>query len=90
MINLQLIEYFFQELKKENITIISFYDNIKSNSVQEHSVSEFYQYANIHGYEFEYSNLNYMPERSIYFMKITFIIEKLLEGLKYKKYNWIV
>ena len=53
-------------------------------------MSELYQYANIHGYEFEYSEFNYMPERSVYFMKITVIIEKLLEGLKYKKYNWIV
>jgi len=79
-----------KELKKEKITIVSFYDNIESNSVQEHSVSELYQYANIHGYEFEYSKLNYMPERSVYFMKIAIIIEKLLEGLKYKKYNWIV
>jgi len=78
-----------KELKKERISIISFYDGIKSNSLQEHSVSELYQYANIHGYEFEFSSYNYIPESVIFFMKIQTIIQKLIEGLKYKKYDWI-
>jgi len=78
-----------KELKKERISILSFYDRIIPNTIQEHSVSELYQYANIHGYEFEFSKFNYIPERIVFFMKIQTIIDKLIEGLKYKKYDWI-
>jgi len=79
-----------KELKKEKISIVSFYDEIDSNSIQEHSISEFYQYANIHGYEFELKTLNYIPERVVYFMKLEALIDKLIEGLKYNKFDWIV
>jgi len=79
-----------EESKKERISIVSFYDEIDSNSIQEHSISEFYQYANIHGYEFELKNVNYIPERVVYFMKLQALIDKLIEGLKYNKSDWIV
>ncbi|ORX42278.1 hypothetical protein BCR36DRAFT_407095 [Piromyces finnis] len=78
------------QLKKKRISIVSFYDNIKSNTIQEHSVSEFYQYSNIHGYEYSLSTYNYIPDRAIYFMKFQPIIEKLMEGLKNDSYDWIV
>jgi len=58
--------------------------------MQEHSVSEFYQYANIHGYDYKLETINYSPGRKIFFMKFYSIIEKLIEGLKYKKYDWIL
>jgi len=73
------------ELKKEKIGIVSFYNSIKSNSIQEHSVSEFYQYAKIHNYDFQLNYINYSPDREIYFMKLYNVIEKIIEGLKYKK-----
>jgi len=78
------------ELKKEKIGIVSFYNSIKSNSIQEHSVSEFYQYAKIHNYDFQLNYINYSPDREIYFMKLYNIIEKIIEGLKYKKYDWLL
>jgi len=77
------------ELRKEKISIISFYDGIEYNSIYEHSVSEFYQYANIHGYEFQFTNFNYIPESNIFFMKFQTIIDKLIEGLKYGNIDWI-
>jgi len=77
-------------LKKERISIVSFYNNVKVNSIHEHSINEFYQYSKIHGYNFQFENINYTPDREIYFMKFNTIIEKLIEGLKYKKYDWIL
>eukprot|EP00833_Pecoramyces_ruminatium_P002279 jgi/Orpsp1_1/1176311/evm.model.c7180000057141.1 len=76
-------------MKKEKISIVSFYNDIKVNTIQESSISEIYQYANIHGYDFELNSLNYSPGREIFFMKLFTVIEKILEGLKYKKYDWI-
>eukprot|EP00833_Pecoramyces_ruminatium_P005443 jgi/Orpsp1_1/1179475/evm.model.c7180000069468.1 len=78
-----------KELKKERISIVSFYNDVKVNSIQEHSISEFYQYSKIHGYNFQFENINYTPGREIYFMKFNTVIEKIIEGLKYKKYEWI-
>ncbi|KAG4089179.1 hypothetical protein H8356DRAFT_1055489 [Neocallimastix lanati (nom. inval.)] len=77
-------------IKKEKISIISFYNSIKVNTIEEHSVSEFYQYAKIHGYDFTFENLNYVAGRQIYFVKIYNLIYKIMEGLKYNKYNWVV
>jgi len=79
-----------KKLEKERISIVQFYDNLQSNSVAEHSASEFYQYANIHGYEYTLGNYNYIPGRIVYFMKFQALIEKISEGLKYKKYDWVV
>eukprot|EP00833_Pecoramyces_ruminatium_P006610 jgi/Orpsp1_1/1180642/evm.model.c7180000074196.1 len=76
-------------LKKERISIVSFYNDVKVNSIQEHSISEFYQYSKIHGYDFQFENINYTPGREIYFMKFYTVIEKIIEGLKYNKYEWI-
>jgi len=58
--------------------------------LEENSVSEFYQYSKIHGYDFYFSSNNYTPGREIYFMKLNIIIEKLIEGLKTLKYDWIL
>ncbi|ORX65230.1 hypothetical protein BCR32DRAFT_297784 [Anaeromyces robustus] len=77
------------ELKEEKIAIVMFRDSITSNSIDENSVSEFYQYAKIHGYDFYYETYNYIPYRSIFFMKLFSIIERMIEGLKQKKYDWI-
>jgi len=67
-----------------------FFNGIKSNTVDENSVSDFYQYANIHGYDFYFGDFNYNPGRSIYFMKFYTILEKMIEGVKEKKYDWIL
>jgi len=79
-----------KKIEKEKILIVTFYNGIKPNTIHENAVSEFYQYSNIHGYEFQFNYFNYNPERNVKFMKINTIIEKLIEGLKYKKYDWIV
>jgi len=44
----------------------------------------------IHGYEYQFNNLNYNTGRVIYFMKLNIVIEKIIEGLKTKKYDWIL
>jgi len=34
--------------------------------------------------------MNYAPGRQIFFMKLYSVIEKMIEGLKSKKYDWIL
>jgi len=78
-----------KELKKEKIGIVMFSNQIEANSLDENSISEFYQYSKIHGYDFQLSTYNYNPERKIYYMKLYTLMEKMIEGLKEKKYDWI-
>jgi hypothetical protein len=77
------------EIKKEKFSIVAFYEGVNVNTLSEHSISEFYQYAKLHNYEFQLYNMNYAPGRQIFFMKLYSVIEKMIEGLKSKKYDWI-
>jgi len=63
---------------------------IKVNSIYENAISAFYQYAKIHGYEFQYNHYRYDTERQIFFMKLNSVLEKIIVGLKEKKYDWIL
>jgi len=81
---------YIKKLKKPQFSIIQFYNGIKVNSIEENSVNEFYQYSNIHGYDYYFQNFNYNPGRDIYFMKINLIIEYILKGLKERKNGWIL
>ncbi|ORX65231.1 hypothetical protein BCR32DRAFT_226203 [Anaeromyces robustus] len=77
------------ELKKERIAIVMFSNRINPNSIDENSISEFYQYSKIHGYDFFVNTKNYNPDRKIYYMKTLSVLEKVIEGLKENKYDWI-
>jgi len=62
---------------------------INVNTIYENAISSFYQYSQIHGYELYFNHYRYDTERQVYFMKINVILEKLMEGLKNKNYDWI-
>jgi len=78
-----------KELKKERFSIVMFSNHINPNSIYENAISSFYQYAQIHGYEFQFNNYRYDTERQVFFMKLNSILEKVIIGLKEKKYDWI-
>jgi len=78
-----------EELKKERFTIVMFSNNIKPNSIYENAVSSFYQYAQIHNYEFQFNHYRYDTERQVFFMKLNSVLEKVIIGLKEKKYDWV-
>jgi len=78
-----------KELKKERFSIVMFLNNIKPNTVYENAVSSFYQYSKIHGYNFTLDSYRYDTERQIYFMKLHSVLEKIIEGLKEKSFDWI-
>jgi len=65
-------------------------NSIKPNSLYENSVSEFYQYAKVHGYKFKFSSKKYDNGRNLFYMKLHVIIEALIEGLKTNEYDWIL
>ncbi|ORX84039.1 hypothetical protein BCR32DRAFT_291624 [Anaeromyces robustus] len=73
----------------DKIAIVMFAENVQPNSYAEHAISEFYQYANIHGYKFIYNNQRYDRDNELFYMKIHVITEAITEGLKEKKFNWI-
>jgi len=77
------------EIKKQKISIVMFANAVKPNSVYENAISEFYQYAQIHGYNFEFYNRRFDNERDIYFMKLNCVIDKMFEAIKDQKYDWI-
>jgi len=78
-----------KKLKKERISIVMYSNVIKPNSIYENAISSFYQYSKIHGYDFEYNHYRYDTERQIFFMKLNSVLEKIIIGLKEKKYDWI-
>ncbi|ORX61135.1 hypothetical protein BCR36DRAFT_273708 [Piromyces finnis] len=78
-----------QEIKKEKISIVMFSNIIKVNSIYENAISEFYQYASIHGYVFQFNSFKYDTERQVFFMKLNSILEKMITGLKEKNIDWI-
>jgi len=67
-----------------------FSNKINSNSIDENAINEFYQYSKIHGYDFQLYSNRYDTERRVNFMKLYSILEKMIEGLKEKKYDWIL
>jgi len=75
--------------KKANIAIVMFANYVKVNTIYENAVSEFYQYANFYNYDLIFNEINYNKYKEIFYMKISVIIEALIEGIKTKKYDWI-
>ncbi|ORX46406.1 hypothetical protein BCR36DRAFT_372236 [Piromyces finnis] len=76
-------------VKQPRIAIITFIDKFKVNSISENAISELYQYAKIHGYDFFIDHEVYYAEREIYYMKTNTIIKYLLRFLEEKTYDWI-
>jgi len=78
------------ELEKKKFTIVQFSNRIAENSIEEYSVNEFFQYANMHGYDYELHEVNFVPIRQIYFVKLYSVLEMIMRDLKEKKYGrWI-
>jgi len=75
--------------KNQQIAIVTFADKIKENSVYENSISEFYQYSKIHGYQFLLKRNKYDYTRDTLYMKLYSLLEIMLDGLKNNKYDWI-
>jgi len=67
-----------------------FSNSVGVNSVYENAISEFYQYAKYHGYEFVINRNRYDSEREIFYMKINTIIENLIKCLQEKSHDWIL
>jgi len=78
-----------KEIKKPKFAVIMYADNIESNSIYEHAVSEFYQYSDIHGYKFILNTKKYDDERKVFYMKLYVVQEAIIEGLKNKEYDWV-
>jgi len=78
-----------KKLKKERISIVMFSNIVKVNSIYENAISSFYQYSQIHGYEFQFNHYRYDTERQVFFMKLNSVLEKIMVGLKMKKYDWV-
>jgi len=78
-----------KEFKKERISVVMFSNIIKVNSIYENAISAFYQYSNIHGYDFQFNHYRYDTERQVFFMKLNSVLEKIIIGLKEKKYDWV-
>ncbi|ORX42627.1 hypothetical protein BCR36DRAFT_400247 [Piromyces finnis] len=66
-----------------------FYNDIESNSIDENAISEIYQYAKIHKYNLKLNKNVYNKDKSIYYMKLSVILETIVEGLKKKNYDWV-
>jgi len=74
---------------KANIAIVMFANYVKVNTIYENAISEFYQYANFYNYRLLFNEINYNKDKEIFYMKISVIIEALIEGMKTKLYDWI-
>jgi len=77
------------QFKVPRIAIVMYANDVKVNSLYENSISEFYQYAKIHGYSFIFSSKRYDTGRDLFYMKLHVITEALIEGLKNNEYDWI-
>jgi len=78
-----------KEIKKPKFAVVMFSNFIEPNSIFENAISEFYQYADIHNYEFFFNKKKYDNDRSTYYMKINSLIEAIIYGLKTGEFNWI-
>jgi len=78
-----------KDYKPPKFAIVMFANQVKPNSLYEHSISEFYQYSKIHGYKFILNTKRYDDGRDLYYMKLHVITEAIIEGLKTKEYDWI-
>jgi len=77
-------------IKEQRVAIVMYSNFVKSNSLSEHAISEFYQYANIHNYKFLFYNQRYDKEREPFYMKIHVLREAITYGLKEKEYEWVM
>ncbi|ORX80542.1 hypothetical protein BCR32DRAFT_268809 [Anaeromyces robustus] len=78
-----------KEVTIPKFAIVTYADDIIVNSIYENCISEFYQYADIHGYKFFYNRKRYDTIRNIYYMKLHVITEAIVRGLKDNEYDWI-
>jgi len=78
-----------KEIKKPRIKIVMYSDRVKPNSIDENAVSEFYQYAQIYGYGFEFYNKKFDTERSSHFMKLNAMTDSMFRALKEENYDWL-
>jgi len=78
-----------EELKVPKMAIVMYANKVKVNSLYENAISEFYQYADIHGYKFMFSRERYDTARDLFYMKLHVITEAIIKGLKEKEYEWI-
>jgi len=77
------------ELVKPKFAIVTFINKANVNSIYENAISEFYQYADIHGYKFIPNRVRYDKGRDIYYMKLHVLVEAVINGLKHKEYDWV-
>jgi len=75
--------------EKPNFAIVMLADKIVPNTIYEHSISEFAQYADTHGYYFFLDDLVMDHERQIYYQKLYSVMYYVMQGLKEKTYDWI-
>jgi len=77
-------------IKRHRVAIVMYSNSVKPNSLSEHAISEFYQYANIHNYKFLFYNQRYDKEREPFYMKIHSLNEAIVYGLKEREYEWVM
>jgi len=82
--------HYIKEIKKPRIKIVMYSDRVKPNSIDENAVSEFYQYAQIYGYGFEFYNKKFDTERSSHFMKLNAMTDSMFKALKEENYDWLL
>jgi len=64
-----------EPIKQPRIAMVTFVNEVKVNSMYENGISELYQYAKIHGYDFYVDHVVYDTDREIYYMKTNTIIK---------------
>jgi len=77
------------EQEDQKFAIVMFADNVKEDSIYEHAISEFAQYADIHNYQFFLDNKVMDHERQIFYMKLYSIMKHIMNGLETNAYDWI-
>jgi len=75
--------------KKPKFAIVMFADKVKPDSLYEHSISEFAQYADIHGYSFFVDNKIIDYNRQVYYQKLYSLLNYVIRGLNTNEYEWI-
>ncbi|ORX56562.1 hypothetical protein BCR36DRAFT_345800 [Piromyces finnis] len=78
-----------KEIQEPKFEIIMFADKVKKDSVYENAISEFAQYADAYNYGFSLEDQNIIKTRSIYYMKLYYILEHLMDAMKNQSYDWL-
>jgi len=79
-----------KDVKKDpNFAIVMFADKVKEETIYDHAISQFAQYADVHNYKFFLEQKVIDPERPIFYMKLYSVLEYVMKGLKDKSYEWV-